>query len=157
MNDLLSQLGNLFLGAIPTGVLLGFVWLGYRVIVQGKLTSVLSERRQHTEGAVEKSRAAISAAEARSAEYEQRIRDAKLAIYKAQELRRRKQLEARVAQLAEAHQAAEIHLQSGRRAIDAELRRAKAGLEMHVNALVNQIVRAVLEPATDSAVTEVKR
>ncbi len=157
MNDLLSQLGNPSVGAIPTSVLFGLVWLGYRLIVQGKLTGVLSERRVRTEGAVEKAREAISAAEARSAEYEQRIRDAKLAIYKAQELRRREQLEARVAQLAEARQAAEVHVQSGRRAIDAEVRRAKAGLEMHVNALVNQIVRAVLKPTTDSAVTEVKR
>jgi len=156
MNDLLSQLGNLFLGAIPTGVLLALVWLGYRVIVHGKLLGVLSERRERTEGAVEKARAAISAAEARSAEYEKQIRDAELAIYKAQELRRRKQLEASAAQLAEARKAAGVHVQSGRQAIDAEIVRAKAGLETRVHSLVNEIVRAVLKPATESTVTEMK-
>lgn len=156
MNDLLGQLGNLFLGAIPTGVLLGLVWLGYRVIVHGKLVGVLSERRERTEGAVEKARAAMAAVEARSTEYEQRIQDTKLAIYKAQELRRRKLLEARVAQLAEARKAAGTHVQSGRQAIDADVKRAKAGLETQVNSLVSQIVRAVLKPATESTVTELK-
>jgi F-type H+-transporting ATPase subunit b len=156
MNDLLSQMGNLFLGAIPTGVLLALVWLGYRVIVHGKLLGVLSERRERTEGAVEKARAAISAAEARSAEYEQQIRDAKLAIYKGQELRRRKQLEARVPQLAEARKASGVHVQSGRQAIDAEVVRAKQGLETQVHSLVNEIVTAVLKPATESTVTEMK-
>jgi F-type H+-transporting ATPase subunit b len=126
------------------------------VIVHGKLLGVLSERRERTEGAVEQARAAISAAEARSAEYEQQIRDATLAIYKGQELRRRKQLEARVAQLAEARKTAGVHVQSGRQAIDAEVVRAKQGLETQVHSLVNEIVRAVLKPATESTVTEMK-
>jgi F-type H+-transporting ATPase subunit b len=156
MTDLLSQLRNLFLGAVPTGVLLAIVWLGYRVIVHGKLVRVLSERRERTEGAMEKARAAISAAEARTSDYEQRIRDAKLAIYKAQELRRQKQLDARVTQLAEARRAAGAHVQSGRESVNAEVVKAKAGLETQVHSLVKQIVRTVLKPATEPAITEMK-
>lgn len=73
------------------------VWCGYRLIVHGKLIAVLSERRERTEGAAETARADISAAETRSSEYEQRIRDIKLAIYKTKDLRRRQQLEAHTA------------------------------------------------------------
>jgi F-type H+-transporting ATPase subunit b len=156
MTDLISQLRNLFLGAIPTGLLLVIVWLAYRVIVHGKLARVLSERHERTAGAMEKARAAISAAEARTAEYEQRIRDARLAMYKAQELRRGKQLDARVAQLAEARKAAAVHVQSARDSINVEVVRAKAELGAQVHSLVNQIVRAVLKPATEPAITEMK-
>src|SRR5215469_5842056 len=95
MNTLLSQLSNLFLGAVPTVVLFVVVWVAYRVIVHGKLVGVLSERRERTAGALEKAHAATAASEARTAEYEQQIRDAKLTIYKAQELRRRSLLDTR--------------------------------------------------------------
>ena len=43
---------------------------------------------------------------ARSAEYERRIREAKAAMYAAQEVRRRKELEARVTAITEARKAA---------------------------------------------------
>jgi F-type H+-transporting ATPase subunit b len=152
MSELLSQLGHLLLNAVPTGVLLSVVWCGYRLIVHGKLVAVLSERRERTEGAVEKARRDISAAEARTAEYEQRIRDVKLAIYKAQELRRRQQLEARAAELAEARKAAEARVQSAREALQDEAAKAKAGLQSNVNLLVNQIIRTVLKSPSESTV-----
>lgn len=152
MSELLSQLGHLLLNAFPTVVLLSVVWCGYRWIVHGKLVAVLSERRERTEGAAEKARADISVAEARSAEYEQRIRDIKLAIYKTKELRRRQQLEAHTAELAEARKAADARVQSGREALQAEVDRAKAALQPNVNSLVNQIIRTVLKSASESTV-----
>ena len=146
MSELFSQLWGLFLQAIPTGVLLAAVWCGYRLIVHGKLVAVLSERRERTEGATEKARADISAAEARSAEYEQRIREAKLAVYKAQESRRRQLLEARAAAMAEARKAADARVLSARDALKADVAQAKAGLQSGVDSLVDQIMRTVLKP-----------
>ena len=81
MGEILSQLGDLLLRAIPTAFLFALVWFAYRTILDGKLTEVLSERRERTEGAMEKARADIAAADARSAEYERRIREAKAAMY----------------------------------------------------------------------------
>ena len=80
------------------------------------------------------------------------IRDIKLAIYKTQELRRRQQLEAHTAELAEARKAADARVQSGREALQAEVARAKAGLQPNVNSLVNQIIRTVLKSASESTV-----
>jgi len=147
MNELLGQLGGLFLGAIPTAVLFAVVWFEYRMIVHGELVAVLSERRERTEGAMEKARADIAAAEVRSAECEQQIREARLAIYKAQELRRRQQLEARAAAVAEAQQAAKARVQSAQKTLTADVAQAKAGLHSEVESLANQILQQVLKPA----------
>ena len=99
-----------------------------------------------------KARADISAAEARSAEYEQRIRDIKIAIYKTKELRRRQQLEAHTAEVAEARKVADARVQSGREALQAEVAQAEAGLQPNVNSLVNQIIQTVLKSASESTV-----
>ncbi len=147
MSEILSQLGDLLLRAIPTAVLFATVWFAYRTILEGKLTDVLSERRKRTEGAMEKARADISAAEGRSAEYERRIREATAAMYTAQEARRRKQLEAKVAAVTEARKAAQTRAQGASDEINDELTRAKAQLQANVDTFVDQIVAKMLKRA----------
>src|SRR5580658_6793393 len=66
MDQTLHQLGELLLGAVPTVILLAILYALYTSIVHKPLQRVLEERRSKTEGAVEKSRADIAAAEARS-------------------------------------------------------------------------------------------
>src|ERR1700757_1011866 len=95
MDETLRQLGGLLLGSVPTIVLFSFTYLAYRLIVHGKLESVLQERYQRTEGAIEKAHADVAAAEAKTSEYEQRLREARVAIFKVQEERRQKALAAR--------------------------------------------------------------
>ena len=76
MDETLRQLGELLLGSVPTVILLALLYALYTAIVHKPLRRVLEERRSKTEGAVEKSRADIAAAEARTAEYEQKLREA---------------------------------------------------------------------------------
>src|ERR1700691_3789562 len=83
MDQTLRQLGELLLGAVPTVILLALLYVLYTVIVHKPLRRVLDERRSKTEGAVEKSRADIAAAEARTSEYEQRLREARAAVFRA--------------------------------------------------------------------------
>jgi len=146
MNELLGQLGGLFLGAIPTAVLFAVVWFEYRMIVHGELVAVLSERRERTEGAMERARADIAACEARSAECEQQIREARLAIYKAQELQRQKQIEARAAAVSEAQKAARARAQLACEALNADVAKARGELHADVESLANQILQMVLKP-----------
>jgi hypothetical protein len=54
--------------------------------------------------------------------------------------------------LAEARKVADARVQSGREALQAEVVRAKAGLQPNVNSLVNQIIRTVLKSASESTV-----
>src|SRR5579864_5888348 len=95
MDETLHQLGELLLGAVPTVILLTLLYALYTTIVHKPLQRVLAERRSKTEGAVEKSRADIAAAEARTAEYEQRMREARGAVFHAQEARRQAALQSR--------------------------------------------------------------
>ena len=102
MDETLRQLGELLLGAVPTVILLALLYALYTAIVHKPLRRVLEERRSKTEGAVEKSRADIAAAEARTSEYEQRLREARATVFHAQEARRKAALDARTAALNEA-------------------------------------------------------
>ena len=85
MDETLRQLGELLLGSIPTIIMLVLLYAFYSVVVHTPLSRVLAERRARTEGAIEKARVDVAAAEAKTAEYEQRLRDARMALFKSQE------------------------------------------------------------------------
>ena len=66
MEQTLRQLGELLLGAVPTVILLAALYILYTFLVYRPLTAVLAERRNRTQGAMEKARADIAASEART-------------------------------------------------------------------------------------------
>jgi F-type H+-transporting ATPase subunit b len=147
MGEILDQLAGLFLRAIPTGVILLLTWAAYRWLVHGKLVDVLAERRARTEGAMEKARADVADAEARTADYEQRIRDARLSLYKAQEARRRQQLDARAAVVAEARAVADARVRAAREALENDAAAARSRLQGEAEELASEIIRTILKPA----------
>ena len=147
MDETLHQLGELLLGAVPTVILLTLLYALYTTIVHKPLQRVLAERRSKTEGAVEKSRADIAAAEARTAEYEQRLRAARAAIFQAQESRREMVLQARANALQEARSRTQAQVQAAKRDIENDRAGAEKGLSAEVAALAQEIVRRVLQPA----------
>ena len=147
MDETLRQLGGLLLGSVPTIILLVMVYGLYTVLVHKPLVRVLAERHSKTQGAVEKARADIAAAEARTAEYEQRIREARLAIFKAQETRRQQALQARSAEIAAARTRAHQQIEAAREAIQEDKLAAQAGLQAEASSLAAEIMRTVLQPA----------
>jgi F-type H+-transporting ATPase subunit b len=147
MDETLHQLGELLLGAVPTVILLTLLYALYTTIVHKPLQRVLAERRSKTEGAVEKSRADIAAAEARTAEYEQKLRAARAAIFQAQEARRRMVLQARANALQEARSRTQAQVQGAKRDIENDRAAAEKALSAEVAALAQEIVRRVLQPA----------
>jgi F-type H+-transporting ATPase subunit b len=148
MDEILRQLSELLLAAIPTVVIFLILFFSYKLLVHKPLVAVLDERRALTQGAVEKANADIAASEARTAEYEQRLRDARLAIFRKQEARRQRSLEARAAAAAQARAAGEARVQAARAALEQDVQRAKLTLEAESDALATQIVRTVLQRAT---------
>src|SRR5215813_1172226 len=102
MDQIARQLGELLLGAIPTAILLAVLYFLYTVLVHKPLLAVLAERRARTEGALEKARADIAATDARTAEYEQKLREARLKIFKNLEGRRQKATQLRAEAAAQA-------------------------------------------------------
>src|SRR5437899_1914500 len=102
MNEILGQLGGLLLGSVPTILFIVLLYFIYSAVVHKPLVAVLAERRGRTEGAIEKARADIAQAEARTADYEQRLREARMALFKSQESRRQVATQSRSAAIAEA-------------------------------------------------------
>ena len=89
MNQILNQLGELLLNSIPTIIFLVITVAAYKFLVYKPLLRVLDQRYRLTEGAFERAKTDIAAAEMRTQEYEQRIREARIAIFK-QRLRNRR-------------------------------------------------------------------
>jgi F-type H+-transporting ATPase subunit b len=147
MDQTLRQLGELLLGAVPTVILLALLYVLYATIVHKPLRRVLEERRSKTEGAVEKSRADIAAAEARTSEYEQRLREARATVFRAQEARRKSALDARTAALNDARSKAQAQVQAAKAVIEKDRDIAKGGLQAEAQTLAAEIMRRVLEPA----------
>ncbi|HET6176863.1 MAG TPA: ATP synthase F0 subunit B [Candidatus Sulfotelmatobacter sp.] len=147
MDQTLHQLGELLLGAVPTVILLALLYVLYTLIVHKPLGRVLEERRSKTEGAVEKSRADIAAAEARTAEYEQRLREARAVVFRSQEARRQAALQARTSAVNDARTKAQAQVQTAKKDIENDRATAQAGLQDEVTALAQEIVRRVLQPA----------
>ena len=147
MDLILKQLGELLLTAVPTTILFIILLGAYRLLVHDPLAKTLAERHQKTAGAAAKAQADIAAAEKKTAEYEQRLRDARLAVFKAQEQRRQKVLDARGLALEEARKQAQAKVAAARKSIEAEAATAKAGLQQQSESLAADVIRMVLKGA----------
>ena len=147
MNETLRQLGELLLGAVPTVIMLALLYVLYKAIVHKPLARVLAERRNKTEGAVEKSRADIAAADARTAEYEQRLREARAAVFRAQEAKRQASMQARTNAVNEARNKAQAQVQAAKADIERDRAAAEKSLQAEAATLAQEIVRRVLQGA----------
>lgn len=144
MDEILRQLGELALGAVPTMIIFIFLWVCYRFLVHKPLARVLAQRDAKTTGAVKKAQADIAAAEQKTTEYEQRIRDARLSVYKTQESKRQQVLEARAKAIAETRESAHRMVQTARAELEKEALTAKAKLQAEGANLAAEILRIVL-------------
>ena len=151
MDQTLKQLGELLLGSIPTMIFLLLLFMVYTFVVHRPLAAVLAERRSKTEGAVEKARADLGASEARAAEYEQRLREARLAVFKVQEARRAQAQQVRAKLTAEAREAAQKLVGEARAGIESDKVAAQTALQAESANVATEIIRAVLQSRPNQA------
>jgi F-type H+-transporting ATPase subunit b len=147
MDQTLHQLGELLLGSVPTVILLALLYALYTFIVHKPLRRVLEERRSKTEGAIEKSKTDIAAADARTSEYEQKLREARAAVFRAQEAKRQAALQARSNAVAAARTKAQAQVQAAKADIESDRAAAEQGLQGEAATLAQEIIRRVLQPA----------
>jgi F-type H+-transporting ATPase subunit b len=145
---LLNAIGELLLNAVPTVIIFLILVAGYNRLVYRPMMKVLEERRVKTEGAVARAQADIAAAEAKSADYEQRLREARASVFKQMENRRKQHMEARAAVIAAAKTAASQKVQAAKADIEKEAEQAKAALGTQSEALAQEIIQAVLQDAS---------
>ena len=148
MHDILIQVGALLVGAIPTAALFIVLVVAYQILVQGPLTETLKKRHALTEGAVEDARKAIELAEARTADYAEKLRLARADAYKVREQRIRQWNTEREAALERARKAASGRVSAARADIEAETASARSAIEASASDLAHQAVRAILPAAT---------
>ena len=144
MDDIIQQVGTLLLGAIPTTLLFIVLVLCYQFLVQGPLTRTLEERRARTEGAVEDAHKAIAQAEARAADYANKLRQARAEIFKMREQRIKQWSAERDAALDSARKAAGLKVNQAKAELEAEAANARQAIQVSAGDLANRVVRAVL-------------
>jgi F-type H+-transporting ATPase subunit b len=111
------------------------------------LEAVLAERRKRTQGAVEQARADIALAANRATEYENRLREARLAVFKALDSRRKQAVEARAAAVAQARERAQQQIAGAKAQLDQETAAARATLGASSDSIASQIIQTVLQAA----------
>jgi F-type H+-transporting ATPase subunit b len=148
MEEMLNQLGGLVLGSVPTMVLFLLLVIAYGLLVRRPLDRILAERNARTTGAVEQAKGAISQAEARAAEYEDKLRHAKAEIFAAREKRLKQWASERDLALAEARAATMEKVMAAKSEIDQSVAVARKQIEGMSNDLSEQILRAVMPAGT---------
>ncbi len=142
--ELLNKLGGLLLGAVPTMVFFIALVVAYGYLVRRPLDKALAERRARTSGAVEQARGAISAAEAETAVFEDKLRAARREIFEARDRKLKQWAAERDQALSEARLATQNKVKTAREGIEASAAGARQGIETMSGELSAQILKAVL-------------
>jgi len=145
--DILRQLGNLFLQAVPTIIIVFLFYLFLRWAFFAPIDRVLEERRKRTEGARREAEQARAAARERAQAYQDALKKARNEIYAQQEAARQKLLEERTARLHSTRAQAGERVRLAKAGIDADLAAARREIEAAAPALAAEIVRSILGPA----------
>jgi F-type H+-transporting ATPase subunit b len=147
MQEMIQQLGGLFLASIPTLVLFIALVLAYQTLVQGPLSKTLQERRARTAGAVEAANKAVAAAEAKTDDYASRLRQARAEVFKLREQRLQQWAQERDAVLDRARKASVQKVLEARLGLEGEAVAARKVVLAGADQLAEQVVRALM-PAT---------
>lgn len=147
MQEIMQQLGELLLNSLPTLILFILLVLAYQFLVQGPLSRTLKERRARTSGAMEEADKAAAAAEAKTADYANRLRQARAEVFRAREQRLQQWAHERDSVLDAARKAAVQRVLEARLALESEATAARTVIMAGADQLAEQVVRAVL-PAT---------
>jgi F-type H+-transporting ATPase subunit b len=150
MNEILRQLGHLFVRTVPTVLFVFFLLVILDRLFFRPILGVLKERESKTRGALERAHEQAAAADAKAREYEETFQAARQEVYRRREADRRDALAEREKQLAEARNKAEATLKEALDGLGREVDSAKQELEKASAPLAAEITEAVLsgkEPA----------
>ncbi len=146
MDEIFHELGILFVGCVPTAILFLLLLLCYTTLVHRPLSRVLAQRRERTEGAIEKARAAIGMAETMTGEYEAKLRAARVEINQSRERQIAQWNAARDRALSEAREQAGAQLRQAQAALAADAEVSRASMGSAIDELAVQIATSVAKP-----------
>ncbi len=139
------QLGELFLQAVPTVVIVLLFYFILRAAFFKPLLQVMAERDARTAGAQKAAEAAQVAAAEKVKQYQNALKQARGQVYAEQEAARKKLLEERAAQLKEARMTAAAQVSAAKERVAAELTAARRDVEPAAAELSAEIARRILQ------------
>ena len=156
MQEIVRQLGELFLQAVPTVLIILLFYFILRAIFFKPLLAVMAERDARTVGAQKAAEAAQAAAIEKIKQYQDALKQARGQVYAEQEAARKKVLDERAAVIKEARAAAAAQVAAGKERIAGELAAARREIEATVAQLSAEIARRILQspPRPGSAARE---
>ena len=158
MSDLVHQLGELFLRAVPVAVIVLLFYIIMRSLFFQPLLKVMAERDARTIGAQKAAEAAQAAAAEKVRQYEEALRQARAKVYAEQEADRRKLMEERAAALKDARSKADAEVNAAKERVAGEFAGAKREIETLTGQLAVEIARRVLQepPSPDTPTREAR-
>jgi len=158
MQAIVHQLGELFLQAVPT-VLIVLVFYGVmRTLFFVPLMKVMDEREARTAGARKAAESAQIASANKAKQYQDALKQARAKVYAEQEDARKKLLNDRAEALKEARGKSAGHVASAKERVAREFDAAKQDIESSVSQLAAEIAQRVIQippPRPSSPVREV--
>ena len=139
------QLGELFLGAAPTVLIILFFYFILRALFFIPLLQVMAERDARTVGAQKAAEAAQAAAADKVRQYQEALKQARGQVYAEQEAARKRLLDERAAQLKEARSKASGEVGTAKNRVAAELAGARRDVESTAGQLAAEIAQRVLQ------------
>ena len=147
MEKTLLQLRDLLLGALPTTVIVLFLYLFLRWAFWQPLVRVLAERQAATEGTRREAEEILNRANEKLRQYEEALRQARAEVYQQQEASRRLALDERSQILRHTRERANELVRQAKLDIGGDVAQAKKELEAESQRLAEEITRALLAPA----------
>jgi len=145
MQTIVHQLGELFLQAVPTVLIILLFYFILRAIFFKPLLAVMAERDSRTVGAQKASEAAQAAAAQKVKQYQDALKQARGRVYAEQEAARKKLLDERAAQIKDARTRAAGEVSAAKARVAAELAGACRDVEATVAQLSAEIARRILQ------------
>ena len=142
--EIVNQLGELFLAAVPTVIIVFLFYLFLRWSFFKPMERVLSERHNRAEGARVEAEASRVATHEKQRFYNETVKRARTEIFAEQESQRRRTLDERQATINTARATAQAALQEAKKGIAADVKAARTELERSKDTLANEIAEAIL-------------
>src|SRR5215470_4396590 len=144
------QLGELFLGAVPTVLILIALYFILKSLFFKPLLAVMAEREARTVGAQKAAEAAQAAAAGKVKQYQEALKQARAKVYAEQEAARKKLLDERAALLKASRNLAASEVNAAKERIAKDVAAAKSELEAGVPQLTAEIAKRVIETPSPS-------
>jgi F-type H+-transporting ATPase subunit b len=157
MQEIVHQLGELFLQAVPTALIVLVFYVVLRFLFFKPLLAVMAEREARTAGAQKAAEVAQGAAGEKVKQYQDALKKARAQVYAEQEAARKRLLNERAAQLKDVRTKTSHEVSAAKERIAGELADARRDMEASAGQLAAEIARRVLQaPRPGSPVREAR-